>query len=305
MHPVGAQGRTVEEKLARMASRTYGVVTWEEMLRAGISRREIEHRVRIGSLIRVHRRVYRVGHYAPSMEARYLAAVRACGDGALLCGPAAGHLYRLLKWRPRRPEVMAPKERRVRGVKTRRCRHIHPTDVTSYRGIPVTTIPRTLVDMAPDLTLEELAWAFHQAGLLHHVKPSHVEAVLARRPNAPGAAKLRMVIHGDAPAILSELERGFRKLMRDANLPLPIMNRPAGAHWVDCRWEDPPVTIELDSYRFHNSRYAWKQDHLRARAARKRGDFRRYIWEDVFEAGEATAREVGELLERLAKGPEP
>ena len=173
---------------------------------------------------------------------------------------------------------------------------MHPRDAATYRGIPVTTIPRTLVDMASDLTLDDLARACHEAGVLHHIKPRHVDAVLARRPNSPGAAKLGMVMRGDAPAILSELERGFRRLLEDAGLPLPVMNRLADARRVDCRWDDPPLTVELDSYRFHNSRYAWKQDHLREREARARGEFRRYIWEDVFEEGEATVREVRGLL---------
>ena len=106
-----------------------------------------------------------------------------------------------------------------------------------------------------------------------------------------------MVIHGDVPAILSKLEAGFRKLLRDARLPLPVMNRPAGAYWVDCRWPDHRLTAELDSYQFHNSRHSWKQGWKREREARARGEeFRRYIWEDVFGHADETVRELRGLL---------
>ena len=74
------QVRTVEQKLARLASSTHGVVTREQLLSGGFTRGEIRQRVRKGALLREYRGVYRVGHRAPSLEARYLAAVYACGE---------------------------------------------------------------------------------------------------------------------------------------------------------------------------------------------------------------------------------
>ena len=102
-------------------------------------------------------------------------------------------------------------------------------------------------------------------------------AVLARRPNTPGAAKLRAVMSGDVHVVLSKLEKGYVELLRGDRLDLPETNRPAGAQYVDCRWPKHRLTVELDSYRYHNSRHSWKQDRRRERAARARGDeFRRY-----------------------------
>ena len=286
----------MEQKLAWIATRDHGVVDRPELLSAGISSDQIAWRLRTGALIREYPGVYRVGHAAPSVEAAYMAAVKACGPGAVLSGRAAAYHLGILKGAVPPPEVTAPTQRRVRGIKTRRCRRIHRRDVTKVRGIPVTTVPRTLVDIAPDLSLDDLARACHEAGVRYGTKPKHVEAVLAQRPNAPGAAKLRLVIRGDARATLSQLERGFEKLLGDAGIPLPQMNRPADGHRVDCRWAGR-LTIELDSYRFHNSRHAWKHDRLREREARSREEeFRRYIWEDVFEDGEETVREVKALL---------
>jgi hypothetical protein len=78
--------------------------------------------------------------------------------------------------------------------------------------------------------------------------------------------------------------------LKEAGLPLPRTNRPAGGRRVDCRWTDPPLTVELDSYRYHSSRHAWEQDRRREREAYARGDeFRRYTHGDVFEAPAAEA----------------
>src|SRR4051794_12905726 len=103
------QDRTAQDRVARLAGRAHGVVTRRGLVAAGVSAAEIKARVQNGTLIRVHPGVYRVGHVAPSVEATYLAAVRACGDGALLSGRAAAHLLGLIKGPPPAPEVTTPR----------------------------------------------------------------------------------------------------------------------------------------------------------------------------------------------------
>jgi hypothetical protein len=289
--------RTVEQRIALIAGAANGIATRVEMLVAGISGSAIDRRVRKGLLIPQYPGVYRVGHCAPSLEAMYMAAVRACGEGAFLSGRAAGYLHELLRGSAAPPEVTAPTERHVKGLRTRRAKSVHPRDVTTVRGIPVTTVPRTLADLAARLSLDELARACHEAGVRHRTTPRHVDAVLARRPTTPGAAKLRLVMRGDAHVTLSELERAFIRLIRRAGLPLPIMNRVAGGRRVDCRWPDYGLTVELDSYQFHNSRYAWEQDRRREREARARRDeYRRYTWHDVVETPRPTEADLRGLL---------
>jgi hypothetical protein len=129
--------------------------------------------------------------------------------------------------------------------------------------------------------------------VLYRTTPKEVHGVLMRLPNAPGRAKLERVLHGDVPVTLSRLESRFLRLVKDGGLPLPITNKVAGGHRVDCRWPEHRLTVELDSYRFHNSRHAWDQDRLREKEPRSRGDeFRRYVWRDVFE-------DPGWMLEEL------
>ncbi len=288
----------MERELGRIAYRQHGVVTRRQLLAAGITVEEIRSRVRSGALIGEHRGVYRVGHRAPSIESRYLAAVLACGEGALLCGLAAAHLFGLLKGLAPPVEVAAPTERRIGRVVTRRSRGLAAPEATVWRGIPVTTVPWTLVDIAATLDVDDLARACHEAGVCYGTNPSQVEAVLARRPNNPGAAKLRRILRGEVRVTLSKLERGFLALLKQAGLPLPETNRPAGGRHVDCRWPAYRLTVELDSYRYHSSRHAWEQDRRREREARARGDeFRRYTFGDVFEEPGPMLRELRPLLQ--------
>lgn len=277
------RGRTVEQEVARIADRQHGVVTRSQLLSAGVTPTEVRRRLRSGALLQEHRGVYRVGHRAPSIHARYLAAVLACGDGALLSGLAAGHLLGLVKALAPAPEVTTPTERRIPGLITRRSRSLDARDATSWHGIPVTTVPRTLVDLAAVLNAEDLARACHEAGVLHHTTPAQVDPVLARRPNTPGATTLRAVLRGETQVTLSKLERRFLSLIDEVGLPRPIMNRPAGTKRVDARWPDHNLTVELDSYRYHHSRHAWERDRRREREAHARGDsIRRYTHDDVF-----------------------
>lgn len=284
--------------IGRIASGAHGIVDRAELLGAGLTPGQIKQRLRTGVLLTEHPGVYRVGHRAPSTEARYLAAVRAAGPGAVLSGWAAAHLLGLLRQgRAPVPEVTAPTERRVRGVIVHRSRTMDPRDAFMWDGIPVMTPARVLVDIAADADTDVLARACHEAGVCHHTTPADVEAVLARRPTAPGAGRLRRIGRGEHQVVLSRLEGRFLERLEAAGLPLPRTNRPAGGRRVDCRWPGHRVTVELDSYRYHRSRHAWEQDRRREREAYTRGDaFRRYTWGDVFEHPAAMMAEPRELL---------
>jgi len=186
-----------------------------------------------------------------------------------------------------------------RPLTVSRCRSIDRRDATKWRGIPVTNVPRTVVDLAALLDPPHLARAFHEAVVKHRIKPDAVERVLARRHNWPGARNLRRVIRGDEPVSLSRLESSFIAAVRRARLPVPETNRRADQHYVDCRWPKHRLTVELDSYRYHGTRHAWETDLDREREARARGDeFRRYTWTDVTEKQTAMLADLGALLTR-------
>jgi very-short-patch-repair endonuclease len=283
---MGPQNRT-DEKIAWLASRSHGVVTRRRLLAAGITSKEIQRRIERGSLIVVYPGVYRVGHRAPSVEATYMAAVLACGDRALLMGAAAAYLYALIRGEPPMPAVRTRTERRIEGIETHRTRgEIRGTE---WRGIPTTTIPATLVDLAPSMPTDQLARACHEAQVRYGIRPQNFGERMPRN--------LRAILHGDIPVTLSELESRFLERLREQGLPLPMTNRKSGTKHVDCRWPDHRLTVELDSYRYHHTRHAWEQDRKREREAHARGDrHRRYTYADVFEDPRQMLAELHELL---------
>jgi Transcriptional regulator, AbiEi antitoxin len=266
------QTRRVDWLIEEIASGAHGVVTRKTLLGKGVSPEQIRKRLKRGSLLREYPGVYRVGHRAPAVEARYLAAVLACGDRALLLARPAAYIWGLITRSPPRPEVLAQTERRVSGITVRRARPICPEDGTEWRGIPLTTVPRTLVDLARVLPEGSLARACHEAAVRYNTTPDQVEAVLTRLPSSPGARLLRRILHGDVLITLSRLEAAFLSRLKAASLTLPETNRSAGGRRVDCRWPEHRLTVELDGYRYHRSRHAWEQDRRRERQAYARGD---------------------------------
>jgi hypothetical protein len=154
---------------------------------------------------------------------------------------------------------------------------------------------RTVIDLSLLLSFAELAAAFHEASVRHRLKPEQVEARVSGR--FKGAENLRRVLRGDAHVTLSELERIFRRLLQGDGLDLPETNRPAGGRYVDCRWPKHKLTVELDSYRYHNTLRAWELDRRREREAYARGDqFRRYTYGDVTERVQSMLAELRPLI---------
>ena len=284
--------------MARIAGRAWGVATRRELLHARITPEQIRQRQKRGSLVVVFPGVYRVGHAAPSTKALYMAAVKACGTGSVLAGEAAAHHLGLTRGAPPPPEVAAPTERHINGIKTNRNK-IHPTERTTHKRIPCTTPARTLLDLAATLNPPLLSRAVHEAQIRYRTTRRQVEAVLGRHPNYPGIADLRRMVLGETPMALSHLEQAFIQLMQKHDLPLPNTNRETDGHHVDCRWPKHQLTVELDGYRFHNSRHTWEEDRRREREAYARGDqFRRYTYGDVCEDDGRMLSELRPLLGR-------
>ncbi len=279
--------------VASVAARQYGLITWQQLIAVGLDAAAIRRRVQGGLLFRVYPGVYRVGHWAPSIESHYLAAVLAAGDGAALAGPPAARLWDLVRGEPP-PEIVSRRRIRIKGITAHEVHNLH---ATKRHDISVTTLAATLVALAESFSEEALARAVHEATIKYRAQPQDVEAVLDETPNAKGAQTLRRVLRGETKLVLSRLEKRFLRLMRENNLVLPQTNKPAGGRYVDCRWPEHKLTVELDSYRYHATRHAWEQDRKRERQARARGDdFRRYTSDDVFDDPRALLGELRPLI---------
>jgi hypothetical protein len=267
-------------------------VTRQQLLAAGLDRSRIDRWLADGRLRRVHDAVYAVGHEAPSMYADYMAAVLACGRGAALSHRAAAFLLRLLRdVTPPPPEVSVPTTngRRRPGIIIHRVRSLDG-DVFTLRGIRVTNVPRTLLDLAPSTEPDELTRMCHEAWVHHRTTPAHVDACIARNPGKKGAAKLRTALGSDAT--LSDLESGFLALLKTHGLPAPRTNIDLQGDKVDCHWPQHGLTVELHSYRFHASRQAFERDLAR----RRRSGHVAYSYGDVFERPAQTAADVAARL---------
>jgi hypothetical protein len=276
-----------------LARQQHGRVARRQLLEAGVDPFRIRRWLADGRLRAVHRGVYAVGHDAPSWHGDYMAAVLACGPGAVVSHRAAARLLGLLRRvAAPRPEVTVPStaERRRPGITVHRVARLDRHDVAVFDGIPVTTVPRTLLDLAPSTAPEDLTRLCHEAWVHHRTTPHHIDACIRRNPCKKSAAKLRRAQRADV--LLSDLESRFVTLLRRHGLPEPRTNIDHNADKVDCHWPAEKLTIELLSYRFHATRQAFEADVAR----RRRSNHVAYTYGDVVERPRQTADEVGALL---------
>ncbi len=280
---------------AGIADRQHGRITRAQLLRAGVDADRLRRWLADGRLRRVHQGVYALGHTAPSMLGDYMAAVLAGGDDATMSHRPAAHLGRLIRGSPPPAELTIPPGacRTRPGITIHRAA-LDARDVFAVEGIPITSIPRTLLDLAPVLPPAELTAACHEAWVHHRTRPQHIEACIARYPHKPGIAKLREAL--GANVTLSQLERAFLRLLAAHGLPRPRTNVEVAGDKVDCHWPDLGLTIELLSFSFHPTRRAFEQDVAR----RRRSNHVAYTWGDVTERAAPTAAEVAGLLRDAA-----
>ncbi len=235
---------------------------------AGLTKRAIERRIEAGWLVPQHDGVYAVGHTALTHYSHLIAAVFACGEEALLSHRAAGWLWRIL--RGTQPiEVTAPRGRKPhKGFILHRSRLIHDEDRALIDNIPVTSLARTLVDLADVLTEERLADAVHEAEIRGLFDLKKVERGLARLPGRKGRHKLRRVLaaYRDVqPFTRSRGERLVLEICEAHGLPKPRVNTWIGAHEVDFFWPAANLALEFDGGAVHRTTKAFYEDRKRDR----------------------------------------
>lgn len=287
------------DDVAVIASRQHGRISHAQLIGLGVDRDRIKRWCADGRLRRVYRQVYAVGHAAPSLHAGLMGAVLACGRGAVVSHRSAGHALGILRARPALPEISVPTPggRRQEWIRVHRDQTLVSADTTALHEIPMTSVPRVLLDIAPSTSPGELTRAGHEAWIRHRVSPLHVKACIARNPTKKGAAKLLRALGADVT--LSDLEDGFLALLKRHGLPPPRTNIDHAGDKVDCYWPQIDLTIELLGYRFHATRKAFEDDIAR----RRRSQHVAYTWGDVFERGNQTAAELTPLLKPASALP--
>jgi hypothetical protein len=236
--------------IAVTAARQHGVVTSAQLCAAGLSAKGIAHRVARGTLHRLWRGVYAVGHCALSREGRFLAGVLAAGGGAALSRLAAAQLRELWRYRVPFIDVVAPKWRKLKPpVRIHRARSLDPRDVTTYLGIPVTTVDRMLVDLTDQVTKWELANIIHEAayrGVFNLVATRDaIERATGRHNLRKLTDALDMHLTGSA-GVKSRAELRFLIQSQRMDLPEPLVNVDLNGFEVDFHWPELNLAIELD-----------------------------------------------------------
>jgi very-short-patch-repair endonuclease len=253
--------------IARIAHRQWGVMTWNQLRAAGLAASTISRRVRDGRLHRVHRGVYAlIPPSALAPEGRWLAAVLACGDGAVLSHRSAAALWQLIDEGTTRPEVTVPVRgaRAVRGVLLHRTRSLPPDSVTSRRGVRVTTVERTLADLAEVVSTSILHRAAQQAEF-HRRKVGSSGDPWRHANGRHGAPKLRTLpqLRAQVGMTRSDLERRMLRLCRDARLPEPEANQRIEGECVDFVWRKERLVVETDGGEAHLTAAAFENDRRR------------------------------------------
>lgn len=196
---------------------------------------------------------------------------------------------------PPAPEVTVPTTagRARPGIVVHRVRVLPGADTSVLDRIPITTVPRVALDLAPALAEADLARLCHEAWVRHRTSPRDVEACIARNPSKKQIPKLRRALGSDVT--LSMLEDGFLALLRDNGLPAPRTNVDRHGDRVDCHWPQLGLTVELLSFRYHGSRAAFERDVAR----RRRSEHLAFTYGDVFERPAPTVVELADAMQRV------
>jgi hypothetical protein len=292
----GQRGKLDPDRLAQLAARQSGVVSRAQLELTGVSDSAISRWVAGCRLHRVHPGVFAVGHASLSLEARLFAALLYGGDQALFSHTTAAWIWSLIDAEPRRIHLTVPGRRHsLPEVRVHRTREM---EGDLCRGRPVTSVPRTLLDIATQLTPRQLRRALAEADFRGLLEPAEVESVLGR--GRPGSRALRAALSHHLPSLartLSVLEERFLELCESSDLPLPEVNAKIGRMRVDALWREHGVVVELDGAAAHGGWAAIKRDRERELAVRSSGYLVfRYTWEQVTEHGDKVAADLRRVL---------
>jgi len=262
--------------LVELAQAQFGVVTSAQLAQMGFSSSAISRMVASGRLIRLHRGVYAVGHSRLIARGRWLAAVLACGEDASLSHREGATLLDLRYSERSRVDVTVTGRSRCgqRGIQIHSVRRLYPDDVTEIDGIRVTTIARTLLDLCEVIRADQVRRAFEKAERME-VLDYRALHLVAERARGRRALKLFLPLiaedYSTAARAKSDLEARFLDLIRERELPMPVVNGMAGGYEVDAHWPGTELIVELDSWAFHRSKRSFHADRAKWLDLRSRG----------------------------------
>lgn len=272
-HLSGAQlhRESLDRKVEELARRQHAVVRRGQLLAMGMGRRAIAGRLQRGQLHEVHRGVYVVGVRRISRKGRWIAAVLACGEGAVLSHRSAARLWRLLPPAAETVDVTSARSQaRRQGIACHRL-PMHGDEWVVEDGIPVTSPFRTIFDLAASVPARELERAFHEAEARRVTDRVSLPMLLERYPGRRGSRNLRALLGSKAPVMITrnDFEEAFLALVDAHGFLRPRMNAPYAIRGrffeIDALWEEQRLAVELDSREIHGTVKRFESDRLRDR----------------------------------------
>jgi hypothetical protein len=248
----------------RLADRQHGVISRAQLLALGYSAHAIAHRLAVGRLHQVHRGVYAVGRPELSRHGVWIAAAMSCGAEAVVSHESAARLWGI-RGRERRVTVTVPLHvrRRRPGIAIHQ-RTLPPAERAVHEGVPVTTVHRTLLDLAPSLSRGQLEAAINAADKHDLTDPERLRAALDGFAHRPGVKTLRAVLDRHTFVFTaSGLERWFLPLARAAHLPRPLTSQWVNGFEVDFYWPALGLVVETDGLRYHRTPASQTRDRRR------------------------------------------
>jgi very-short-patch-repair endonuclease len=298
----------VDARITALAAGQHGVVSRGQLLDAGIRPTTLRDRVERGQLVPLHRGVYAVGHAHLRPNGYRLAAVLAVGRGAVLSHRDAAALHGLRSGGGTRIDISTPQERRsTERIRVHGRRTLDAQDVTTVEGIPVTTVARTLVDLAEVLAHQALTKVCSEAERQRCLDVKSIEEALERRQGrrGPATAKLRAALRdlGDHGTTLtrSPLEDRLLPLLEAHDLPRPATNAHVEGWEADAVWHHQRLIVELDGWAWHNTRRTFQRDREKSNRWTTKGwVVLRFTHADVMRRPHEVAAQIAEQLSRAA-----
>jgi very-short-patch-repair endonuclease len=220
--------------------------------------------------------------------------VLAVGTGAVLSHRSAAAQHGLGHWL--HLEVTAPTPRVHRGI-TVYTSSLPVDEITSVLGIPVTTVPKTLLDLASVLPPHQLERAINEAEIQRLHDPLSLRDLVARYPKRKGIATIRAILDTAPVLTREELEARFRAFIRSFGLPTPRFNFSVVGYECDCVWREQRLIVELDGRATHATRAAFEGDRERDRILTAAGwRVIRITWRQLHRTPERVATDLKRLL---------
>lgn len=295
----------IESKIHALAARQHGVVARRQLLCLGLGEDAIDHRLRSGRLVRLQPGVYALGHIELRREGHMLGVVLRYGDKAAVSHRSAAAVWGIRPWSGAFVELTLPGRG---GTRKRPGRLLHRSgdlprhELTVERGIPTTTLSRTLLDLAAVVPPHHLRRAVERAEQAGLFDLRAVLRVLDGHPGRPGRGPLMALLadfrdHGDT-VTRSDLEAMMLQICLDHGLPRPQVNRYDGIREADFRWPAHCLIVEVDSWTFHGrTRRAFDGDRARDRALLRDGwRVARFTDRQILTGQAGVARELAALL---------